>query len=144
MPQRKLREIVGDRKLLHVAPDMTVDEACQEMGKHFLTAVLVLDGGQLCGIFTKRDLLSRVVNMGLDPKTAPIADAMTANPIVMDAGRLGLEAVRAMRDEKIRHMVVSGLDGDGYGVICLGDIGGSEFAAFENELNFENKVWEEI
>jgi len=144
MPQRTLKDIVGNRDLQYVAPDAPVHEACQKMHDHHVTAVLVIDGDQLKGIFTKRDLLRRVVVAGLDPNTTPIAAVMTSNPIALAARKLGFEAVRTMRDEKTRHMVVTGLQPGPYGVISLRDILGKELAAFENELAFENKVWEEI
>lgn len=143
MPQRKLREIVGGRALLHVTPETTVHDACARMRDGHVTSVLVIDDGALKGIFTKRDLLHRVVVVGRDPTATRIADVMTPDPLCMDADCLGFEAVRAMREENTRHMVVSGLGG-GYGVISRRDIPGSEMAAFENELAFEKKVWEEI
>lgn len=147
MPQRKLREIVGDRVFLHVPPETTVRDACERMRDGHVTSVLVLDGGTLKGIFTKRDLVHRVVAADRDPAQTMIVEVMTPDPTCMHADCLGFEAVRAMREENTRHMVVHGLDrtdGSGYGVISRRNIPGSEMAAFENKLAFEKKVWEEI
>src|SRR5215510_13231382 len=47
----------------------TVNEAAQRMLQARQAAVLVVDAsGRLAGIFTERDLLTRVVGRGLDPK----------------------------------------------------------------------------
>lgn len=43
--------------------------------------VLVIDRtGRLTGIFTERDLLTRVVGRGLDPDATPLAEVMTRDP----------------------------------------------------------------
>jgi CBS domain-containing protein len=43
--------------------------------------VLVIDaGGRLVGIFTERDLLTRVVGRGLDPAATPLSAVMTPGP----------------------------------------------------------------
>ena len=147
MPHRILKKIVGDRKLVQVTLEASVFDACEIMKTHHVTAVLIVnegsEGAVAEGIFTKRDLLRRVVVAGHDPKATPITDVMTRELFVIDADQSGFEAVRVMRDENIRHMVVSNLE-RGYGVISLRDILGQELAAFEKELDFEKKVWEEI
>jgi len=144
MPHRTLRDIVGNQDLIHVAPEAVVRRACEKMQDRHVTAVLIVAEGALQGIFTKRDLLRRVVVPGYDPEITHISEVMTPNPFTIHADRLGFEAVRTMREEKTRHIVVSGLEGGRFGVISLRDILGRELAAFENELDFERKVWEEI
>ncbi len=43
--------------------------------------VLIVDReGRLTGIFTERDLLTRVVGLGIDPRSTPLAAVMTRNP----------------------------------------------------------------
>ena len=144
MPHRSLRDIVGDRNLVYGGPDMSVRQACEKMLDHHVTAILILADGKLKGIFTKRDLMQRVIVRGHDPETTPLSEVMTRNPVTIDAQRLGFEAVKLMCEEKTRHIIVSGLNNGGYGVVCLHDIKGRELAAFENEMAFEKKVWEEI
>jgi len=144
MPDRTLKDIVGDRKLVQASPEASVRDACARMQERHVTAVLIVGKAGVEGIFTKRDLLRRVIVAGIDPESTPVADVMTPAPFMMDASRSGFEAVRLMREEKTRHIVVSGLDGGAYGVISLRDILGRELATFERELDFEKKIWEEI
>lgn len=43
--------------------------------------VLALDVNEVLeGIFTKRDLMAKVVAKGLDPRTIPVANVMTPEP----------------------------------------------------------------
>jgi len=146
MPQRRLGDIVRNQNLLHVHPETTVHAAAVQMTDRHVAAVLVLDDGALKGIFTERDLLQRVVAPGLDPDSTPIGQVMTPDPLSIDAGALGFEAVRLMREEGIRHMVVTGMpdSGFGYAIVSQRDFMGAEMADFERELEFENRLWEEI
>jgi len=62
----------------------TVNEAAQRMLQARQAAVLVVDApGRLVGIFTERDLLTRVVGRGLDPKATTLATVMTRDPEVL-------------------------------------------------------------
>ena len=54
-----------------VSPTATVQEAVTSMNALRIGCLLVLSGEQLVGIFTERDVLTRVVGQGLDPHTTP-------------------------------------------------------------------------
>jgi CBS domain-containing protein len=62
----------------------TVHDAAQRMVHARQAAVLVVDSaGRLAGIFTERDLLTRVVGRGLDPKATALSVVMTPDPEVL-------------------------------------------------------------
>jgi CBS domain-containing protein len=114
------------------------------MGNRHVGATLVIDEGVLRGIFTERDLLQRVVAAGSDPQTTFVAQVMTHDPFSLGGDRQGIEAMRIMREEGIRHVAVTGLSGIGYGIISMRDFLGEEVAAFEREFEFEDRVWQEV
>lgn len=59
----------------------TVREAVQTMLARRQAGVLVVDGdGRLVGIFTERDVLTRVVGKDLDGQRTPLATVMTRAP----------------------------------------------------------------
>ena len=60
-----------------VASSVTITEAVAEMNKHRIGSILILEGGEIAGIFTERDVLLRVVGAGVDPKTVKVADVMS-------------------------------------------------------------------
>ena len=75
----------------------TVEEVVQRMVEASQAAVLVVDaGGRLTGIFTERDLLTRVIGRGLDPKAAALSDVMTHNPEVLSSTDRVAYAVHCM------------------------------------------------
>ena len=59
----------------------TVQEAVERMLARRHAGVLVVDGdGRLSGIFTERDVLTRVVGRDLDPRRAELGAVMTPDP----------------------------------------------------------------
>ena len=59
----------------------TVHEAVAAMLAKRQAGVLVVDGdGRLTGIFTERDVLTRVVGHTLDPRRTPLGAVMTRDP----------------------------------------------------------------
>ncbi|MGA2446287.1 MAG: CBS domain-containing protein [Opitutaceae bacterium] len=101
--------------------NVTAAEAVQEMNRHKVGAVLIMDGGRLAGIFTERDVLSRVVAAGLDPKTTPMERVMTREPITVASTTTIEEVMALFTNKRFRHLpVVDG--GRLVGLISIGDI----------------------
>ena len=62
-------------------PTATVGEAIQTMLAHDIGALLVVDSdGKLLGIFSERDLLTKVAGLHDSYAELPVAQFMTANP----------------------------------------------------------------
>ena len=77
---RPIRSIIEDQTPVTAAADMTVAAASRLMKEKRVSAILVLDGGRLAGIFTERDALFRVIAEGRAPESTTLADVMTRNP----------------------------------------------------------------
>ena len=105
-----------------VAPTATVSEAVRIMNQLHIGAVLVTDAKlNLLGIFTERDVLSRIVGQGADPKTTPVQAVMTTKLVTTNRDTTVEEAMALFMDRRIRHLPV--LDnGDIAGIISIGDI----------------------
>ena len=89
-----------------VLPATPLSDALIEMEQRDSdVAVVVSEENHLEGIFTKRDLLSRVVcpRMSLD---LPISSAMTRNPVALQTSALGYEAIVAMVHGGFHHVVL--------------------------------------
>ncbi len=84
-------------------------------------AVLVCDGTACSGIFTERDLMTRVILNGLDPTTTRVAEVMTADVACVQPSTPASEAMAIMTERRCRHLpVVEG--GEIVGVISIGDL----------------------
>ena len=109
------------RATVSVSPLVTVSQAAQEMNRRKVGSVLVMEGGQLLGIFTERDVLWRVVAAGLDPKTTPLSQVMTRNPITVGPETPIQSVMDVFTEKRFRHLSVVD-DGRLLGVISIGDV----------------------
>jgi CBS domain-containing protein len=100
----------------------TVSQAAQEMNLRKVGSVLIMDGGRLIGIFTERDVLWRVVAAGLDPKTTPLSQVMTRNPITVGRDTPIQHVMDVFTEKRFRHMPVVDDDGRLLGLISIGDV----------------------
>jgi CBS domain-containing protein len=110
---RDLLSLKG-RNVVSVRPTDTVLQAATLMNERTIGAVVVLEGDQLAGIFTERDVLRRVVAPGLDPAVTPVSTVMSTMVVTCQPD-LSLEDCAAlMTNRGIRHLPVrdqSGLAG---------------------------------
>ena len=83
--------------------------------------LMVLENGELIGIFTERDLMSRVVAERRDPETVKVSAAMTSSIATVPLETSIREAANLMSQNRIRYLPVL-QDGKLCGVISAGDI----------------------
>lgn len=108
-------------KLEAVAPQATVSEAIKRMNDRNIGSVLVMDGQRMVGIFTERDVLTRVVPRGLDPTKIPVGEVMTQKPVTISPTTTVEEAMMVVSDTRRRHLpVVEGARV--IGMISIGDL----------------------
>jgi CBS domain-containing protein len=101
-----IRELLSNRTIYYVQPDQTVFEAAQYMSQCNVGAVPVLDGTQLVGIFSERDLMTRVVVEGRSPHSTYIAEVMSTDLHAVAPSTGSEEAMCLMQIYGIRHLPV--------------------------------------
>lgn len=107
--------------IVSVPVSATVGDAVRVMNTHKVGAVLVMDGDQIAGIFTERDVLYRVVAAELPPATTPITQAMTRNPKVLPSDATVSDALAFISEKRCRHLPILE-NGRLIGLISQGDI----------------------
>lgn len=94
-------------EILSVESTVSVQEACELMGKNNVGALVVLSPiHDLLGIFTERDVLKRVVAKKRDPLKTKIQEVMTPNVMVAQATDNAFDLLQVMQREKFRHLPV--------------------------------------
>ena len=79
------RLIAGrEQQILHCGPQETVRDAAQRLAENRIGAMPVVDGGEVVGIFSERDLLYCVAKHADGALGLLIADVMTAPAITAD------------------------------------------------------------
>ncbi len=101
----------------------TVHEAVQTMLARRQAGVLVTDGaGRLTGIFTERDVLTRVVGKDLDARRTPLAAVMTGNPEALTARDRVAYAVHCMSVAGYRTIPLVDPEGRPIGIVTVSDV----------------------
>lgn len=103
-----------------VLATQTVREAIATMKSDPTAAVVVMDGTTVAGIFTDRDVLTRVAGRP-GVMDEPVARYMTADPVVMRDDDMMAFALNKMGDGGFRHMPVMH-DGELVGMITVRDV----------------------
>jgi CBS domain-containing protein len=117
----RVSEIMTKAAVIDEADD-TLVEAARKMWKQQTGSLLVVEGEDLVGIITERDILKAVAT-GTLLEQARISEVMTKDPITVGPGTSLREAARVMADKWIRHLpVVDG--GKLVGVISQRDLAG--------------------
>ena len=102
-----VRDIVGNRVLFSVQENETVAQVARQMADFHVGAILVMDYGQLRGVFSERDLMLRVVLQRLDPETTPVGVVMSTQLTTVDEAATTEEAMEAMHRHSCRHLPVT-------------------------------------
>lgn len=107
----RVRDVLGYRELYSVEPQRTVAEVAHRMAELHVGAILVIDQGELKGIFSERDFLVRVVVGGRDPNLTLVHEVMTSNLFTVDESVSMEDAMETMRLHNCRHLPVTSPDG---------------------------------
>lgn len=117
----KLSEIMTKATVSDAAED-TLAEAAARMWHAQTGSLLVMDGENLLGIVTERDLL-RAVATGLDPTKVPLKDVMVADVITAGPQTTLKDAANLMATKWIRHLPIVD-SGKVVGIISQRDLTG--------------------
>ncbi len=108
-------------EVLTIAPEKTVLEAVRTMNEHGVGSLLVMNGDEVVGIFTERDVLRRVVDAELDPRTTKVAKVMTRELVTVRQRMTVPEAMAVVTEKRCRHLPVIE-DGRLLGMVSIGDL----------------------
>ena len=117
------------------AKNDTVLSAAREMNARRIGALLVMDGDKVAGMFTERDILTRVVAEQKDPAETLLGEVMSS-PVVCCPTNTDLNEVRGiMTVRRIRHMPV--VDENGLaGIITSGDLLAQEVTESQETIKY--------
>ncbi len=122
--ERKGRDVVS------LPPSETIAGAARVLADRKIGALLILDGGQIVGILSERDLVRSVRDAG--PFTAPVTAIMSTDlKTCAPYDELHTVAER-MTEERIRHLPVLE-DGELIGIISIGDVVKARLEDLEQE-----------
>lgn len=125
----KVRDLMTEN-IVSVDAEETVIQAARLMSEKELSSVLVKRQGELTGIITDRDIITKVVSKGLDPTKVRIGEVMTSPLMTISEDASVEEAAKNMAEHNIRRLVVE-RDHQKVGIIAESDM-----IRIEPELHF--------
>jgi CBS domain-containing protein len=99
-------EIIQGRTLVHAKPSDSVREVARTMSDCNIGAIAVLDAGRLVGIFSERDVVSRIVAEGRNPDETQVESVMTKDLFVAAPADDINDALQKMHACNCRHLPV--------------------------------------
>ena len=104
-----------------VRPDTPVVEAARLMASEDVGSLPVVDGEQLVGVATDRDITLRVVAEGKDPGATTVGEIQSGNPVSVAPDERLDRALQEMAQNQVRRLPVVE-DGRLVGVVAQADV----------------------
>ena len=117
---RTVEEIMTRHPRTVNADDPVID-AARIMRDSDIGDAVVMDGGQVTGIVTDRDIVVRGVAEGIDAESTSVSDVCTTGVETIEPDASVDEALSRMREKDIRRLPVA-KNGRPVGIISLGDL----------------------
>jgi CBS domain-containing protein len=121
-PVSMLLDRKDSQTVLALPPSATVAKAVRLMNRHRLGSVLVASARHVVGIFTERDVLTRVVGAGRDPATTTLFEVMTREPRTILPSTTVAEAMEIITVRRLRRLPVLDEYGVVVGLVTIGDL----------------------
>lgn len=102
-------------------PDMSIYDALQLMADKDVGALVVLDAGQLVGIFSERDYARKFILEEKSTKETRVRELMSALVITVRPGQSIGACMAMMTERHVRHLPVVEA-GKLVGIISIGDV----------------------
>ncbi|SKB82897.1 CBS domain-containing protein [Daejeonella lutea] len=120
---KTVKHIVQNKSnsIYSVSPETSVLDALQVMMDKNISALLVMEGEALKGIFTERDYARKIILQGKSSRETLIAEVMTADLETIRFSSSIDQCMQIMTNRHIRHLPIVE-DGKVGGMISIGDL----------------------
>jgi CBS domain-containing protein len=109
------------KSIFSVSPETSVLDALQVMMDKNISALLVMDGTKLKGIFTERDYARKIILVGKSSKATKIKEVMSEKLVTIELGTSIDYCMQIMTERRIRHLPIIE-NGLVIGIISIGDL----------------------
>jgi CBS domain-containing protein len=118
---KQIADLIEGQTLTVIEPGWTVRTAAERMAERNIGAAAVVDAGALAGVFSERDIMTRVVARGLNPDDTQVSTVMTREIVVANPHDQVDSALQKMHAIGSRHLPVVD-DGKLVGMISIRDL----------------------
>ena len=101
-----LRQVIQRLNLISAEPDAWVFDVAIAMSEGRIGAIPIIEGERLVGIFSERDLMTRVVVSGRDPRVTRVVEVMTHDVVTANLDESVERCLQKMQRAGCRHLPV--------------------------------------
>ena len=117
----KVREVMTDRPRC-VTMETPISEVAQLMESEDIGSLPVLEGDQLAGMITDRDIVVRAIAQGKDPRGMPVREVASRELVTVYAEDDLSNALKKMASEQVRRLPVVDEENRLVGVLAQADV----------------------
>ena len=120
---KTVKEILAEKghDVWSIGVDDTVYDALELMAEKDVGALLVLEHGNIKGLFSERDYARRITLQGRSSPETQVKEVMTKRVVCTSPSRTAEECMALMTEKRVRHLPV--VDGDQtLGMVSIGDL----------------------
>jgi len=103
------------------SPGMTLAEAARLLSEKRIGALVIMQGRQMLGILSERDIVKTVAYAGAEALERSVRDVMTSRVVTCSLNDSVDELMDEMTVRRFRHMPVVE-DGELVGIVSIGDV----------------------
>lgn len=107
--------------IISCAPDLSLHEAVQMLAEKRIGAMPVMEGGEVIGIISERDVLYCLAAEGPQSLSRTVREVMTAPVVTVECTTSCVEAMALMTARRFRHLPVVE-NGQMRGFVSMGDL----------------------
>jgi len=118
-----IASVLGEKgsQVESISAEAPLFDAIRKLGEKRIGALLVIDGGQIAGIMSERDVIYCLREQGQEVLEWPVSKVMTVPAITAESSTDVLAALALMTQRRIRHLPVVDR-GQLLGIVSIGDL----------------------
>jgi len=121
--------------VLTVGPDVSVHDAIAKMEDIYAGTAVVMEGDEMVGIVSERDVIRKVILKGKDINQVKVKEIMTTNLATITPETLLDDCMQLITEKRIRHLPVL-CDGNLGGIVSIGDV--VKYLIVEKDFKIKN------
>ncbi|WP_447910406.1 CBS domain-containing protein [Brevundimonas bullata] len=115
-----------------LSPETLLIEACAELDRKRVGALIVCQGEDVAGVLSERDIVRAIASDGVEALSRPASHYMTTEVIFAEPTETVAVLMGRMSDRRVRHLPVL-RGGQLAGVVSIGDVVKSQIAEATQE-----------
>jgi CBS domain-containing protein len=117
----KVHQVMADSPRC-VTPETLVSDAARLMESEDVGSLPILDGDELAGVITDRDIVIRAIAKGKDPRGMPVREIASGELVTVRADDDLTDALQLMASQQVRRLPVVDENNRLVGVLAQADV----------------------